>query len=56
MAIDPVCGAEVDPFTAQYTSEYLGEVYYFCSLVCLDEFEVDPEALVGGVFPGEEPD
>ncbi|HZW02668.1 MAG TPA: YHS domain-containing protein [Anaerolineaceae bacterium] len=43
MAIDPVCGMEVDPTTAQWTSEYNGETYYFCSSGCKAEFEEDPQ-------------
>lgn len=57
MALDPVCGMEVDPFTAEYKAEYMGEVYYFDSALCLDEFEADPEAVLkGGLYTGEEPD
>ena len=44
MAIDPVCGMEVDEATAQWTSEYQGETYYFCSLGCKTAFETEPAA------------
>jgi Cu+-exporting ATPase len=43
MAIDPVCGMEVDEELAVYKSEYMGEVYYFCSAGCKDDFDSDPE-------------
>ncbi|MBA2467954.1 MAG: YHS domain-containing protein [Chloroflexia bacterium] len=41
-AQDPVCGMSVEPRTAKQT-EYQGQVYYFCSLMCLRAFEDDPE-------------
>ncbi len=42
-AIDPVCGMEVDRATTKYTSEYRGQRYFFCSLMCRKAFEDDPE-------------
>lgn len=47
MAIDPVCGMEVEEKTAKHTSEYKGEKYYFCAPGCKHTFEKDPEAYVG---------
>jgi YHS domain-containing protein len=44
MAIDPVCGMEVDPQTAEYRSEYKGKTYFFCSFSCKQQFEQEPEA------------
>ncbi len=43
MAIDPVCGMEVDPGAAKYKTIYKGRVYYFCSHMCKVEFERRPE-------------
>ncbi|MFB6490313.1 MAG: YHS domain-containing protein [Thermoproteus sp. AZ2] len=43
MAIDPVCGMEVDPKAAQFKSLYKGKVYYFCSRHCKEAFDKDPE-------------
>ncbi len=47
MAIDPVCGMDVEEKTAgatqQYTGQYGGQTFYFCSKECKDEFEVAPE-------------
>jgi YHS domain-containing protein len=43
MAIDPVCKMQVDPATAQWTSEYQGQTYYFCAPGCKRAFEQDPE-------------
>lgn len=43
MAIDPVCGMEVDEKSANWTMEYEGQTYYFCSPGCLNAFEEEPE-------------
>lgn len=34
MAIDPICGMEVDPTTAKWSAERGGETYYFCAPGC----------------------
>jgi YHS domain-containing protein len=47
MAIDPVCGMEVDKNSAAGTSEYQGQTYYFCSPGCKASFDKDPERYVG---------
>ena len=39
MAIDPVCGMEVDARTAAGQSEYRGQTYYFCSPGCKRAFD-----------------
>ncbi len=44
LAIDPICGMEVDMATAQYKSEFAAETYYFCCLGCKRTFEKNPEA------------
>jgi Cu+-exporting ATPase len=43
MPIDPVCGMEVEEKEAAGSSTYKGEIYYFCSLHCKEEFDKDPE-------------
>ena len=43
MEIDPVCKMEVDPNTAEWTTEYKGKTYYFCAPGCKRSFEKDPE-------------
>jgi len=43
MAIDPVCGMQVDESSAAATYEYQGETYYFCALGCKAAFEKEPE-------------
>jgi Cu+-exporting ATPase len=56
MAIDPVCGMEVDEQQTAATSEYQGTTYYFCAPGCKRQFDRDPERYVG-TQPGlgEEP-
>jgi len=43
MAIDPVCGMEVDEKTAAGKSEYKGKTHYFCAPGCKAAFDRDPE-------------
>jgi len=43
MAIDPVCGMEVDEGTCKDRATHLGQTYYFCSTDCKDEFQAAPE-------------
>jgi YHS domain-containing protein len=43
MAIDPVCGMQVDEKSAAATSEYKGKTYYFCAPGCKAAFDRDPE-------------
>jgi YHS domain-containing protein len=42
MAIDPVCGMEVDEQTTKDKAMHEGETYYFCSKDCRDEFQASP--------------
>jgi YHS domain-containing protein len=42
MAMDPVCGMQVDTDAAQWTAEHDGRMYYFCSKGCMLEFRDDP--------------
>ncbi len=46
MAIDPVCGMEVDTASATFVSEYKGETYYFCSPGCKRDFDNQPEHFI----------
>ena len=43
IAIDPVCGMEVEIVGARNTSEYTGQTYYFCCAGCRRSFEASPE-------------
>ena len=53
MAIDPVCGMEVEEKTAAATSEYKGKIYYFCAAGCKVAFDKDPEKYRGGKLAAE---
>lgn len=46
MPIDPVCWMRVDG-TAEYTSEFNGNKYYFCSSKCKKEFDEAPDKYLG---------
>lgn len=43
MAIDPVCGMQVDERSAAATYDYKGKTYYFCSPGCKAAFAKEPE-------------
>jgi YHS domain-containing protein len=49
IAIDPVCTMNVDEESTEFTNEYDGATYYFCSNACKEEFESDPERYVAAV-------
>jgi Cu+-exporting ATPase len=40
---------DIDPATAAGTSEYNGQIYYFCSLGCKKAFDKEP-----GKYPDKE--
>lgn len=42
IAIDPVCGMEVEVATARWIAEHDGETYYFCAPGCKTAFEKEP--------------
>src|SRR4030067_1471818 len=46
MAIDPVCGMEVDEKKAAATSSYKGKTYYFCPQSGKEKFDQKPEAFI----------
>lgn len=54
MAIDPVCGMQVDPAQAAATFEYKGETYYFCAPGCKTAFEKAPEKYLAKPEEGHE--
>ena len=43
MVKDPVCDMDIDVKTATQRSEYDGHSYYFCSALCKDRFDKEPE-------------
>jgi YHS domain-containing protein len=42
MGLDPVCGMEVNPASAEAQSQYQGVTFYFCSKDCQKAFDADP--------------
>ena len=46
MAIDPVCGMNVNEEKAAGVSEYKRKKYYFCSTSCKEKFEKNPELYI----------
>lgn len=40
---DVVCGKQIDPDTAMYTSNYEGTIYYFDSAECKQKFDAEPD-------------
>jgi len=46
MAIDPVCGMNVDDKNPEFTAKFAGKKYVFCSEKCQKEFENQPEEYV----------
>jgi len=52
IAIDPVCGMQVDTETSDLKLEHDGKAYWFCGKGCLLEFKDDPEKYLA---PGYEP-
>jgi YHS domain-containing protein len=46
MAIDPVCGMDVNENNPPAKSTYDGKTYYFCSEECKTDFEEDPEEFI----------
>ena len=54
MAIDPICGMNVDAAQAARKYEYNGEVYYFCSEHCLTQFQENPQRFVPAAAKDEQ--
>jgi len=46
MVKDPVCGMMIDERTAAGTSVYGGQMYYFCSVTCKQQFDREPSSFV----------
>lgn len=43
---DPVCGTMLEKNETERTSEYGGELYYFCSAQCQNDFEAAPASFI----------
>ena len=46
VAIDPICGMEVEIATAKFTHDYEGQTYYFCCAGCKTTFAANPTEYV----------
>ncbi|MCZ7383531.1 MAG: YHS domain-containing protein [Candidatus Methanoperedens sp.] len=53
--MDVVCWMRVER-TAEYTAEYTGQKYYFCSSKCKKEFEFRPQKYLGVKSPMKMPE
>ncbi|HYB44237.1 MAG TPA: heavy metal translocating P-type ATPase [Candidatus Methylomirabilis sp.] len=53
LALDPVCGMEVDPAGAAGRAVHGGVTYWFCSEHCRDSFVADPERYRAPARPAE---
>jgi len=51
MAIDPVCGMDVDEKTAVHTTVHEGKTYYFCAPGCKRSFDKEPQKYLGPAKP-----
>jgi len=45
--IDPVCNMTIAKEVAVATSTYKGTTYYFCSELCKEDFDKNPEKFIG---------
>ena len=46
MVKDPVCGMAVSEDSAKAKSVYQGQTYYFCSTLCKQMFEREPQKYI----------
>lgn len=46
---DPVCGMPIEA-NKGYTKAHAGASYWFCSKVCLEKFEANPEEYLGSTM------
>lgn len=49
--VDPVCGMEVDMTDETIIQRYSGQIYYFCSRKCVENFNRDPMTYLGPEGP-----
>ena len=47
MAVDPVCGMQVNARTSKERHEYAGSTYVFCSPDCKKRFVEEPDMYTG---------
>ncbi len=41
--VDPVCNMDLSELHGKFAYEFEDEVYYFCSELCKDKFQAEPE-------------
>jgi YHS domain-containing protein len=46
MVLDVVCNMEIDEKTAKWKSDYRTKTYYFCSPMCKQKFDRNPDKFV----------
>lgn len=46
MVKDPVCGMEIKDISKSDKKEYKGKIYYFCTTLCMIQFEHEPEKYI----------
>mgnify|MGYP001044993881 FL=1 len=46
MVLDIVCNMEIDEKTAKWKSDYKAKTYYFCSQMCKQKFDRNPEKFI----------
>ena len=46
MVLDVVCRMEIDEKTAKWKSDYNGKTYYFCSPICKEKFDRNPQKFI----------
>jgi len=46
MVFDVVCHMEIDEKTAKWKSDYKGKTYHFCSPMCKQKFDRNPEKFI----------
>ncbi len=47
VAIDLVCGMELDADSIKASADYKGKTYYFCAIHCKNHFTADPVKYAG---------
>ncbi|WP_435007727.1 heavy metal translocating P-type ATPase [Tundrisphaera lichenicola] len=53
--LDPVCGMTIDPAKASGNVDHDGKTYYFCSAVCREKFQADPDRYLDTSQKSDEP-
>lgn len=52
--VDPVCRMKLPTSRARDSVEYQGNTYHFCSTVCREQFEREPDKYLAGAQAGSE--